>query len=107
MSKFNKMVVEVKDSQQSEALQKHLFKQGYFWRYGENNSPRFTDAKFIYTENDGTMLYGDMGDTQGYEVFELETESVVQVKSLQPKVFVTLEGKYSKQELQKILSEMA
>jgi len=48
--------------QQSEILQKELFKMGYAWLLYQDNELRFTKKPYLFWETDKAITYADKGE---------------------------------------------
>ena len=56
MLKFSKGKIEVTSPEHSAYVQEKLFELGYYW-YGGLKTPQYTDARFLFTDNHGSITY--------------------------------------------------
>lgn len=100
---FKAMKIRIKDEQHSRLVQETLFEAGYRWSYG-NEEFRHTDKAFIYTEDNGYLLHGNL--IGGFNADKSEEVELITTYSFKPVDQEAKRKREEKEALEKNVAEM-
>ena len=98
---FKAMKIRIKDEQHSRLVQEALFEMGYGW---PEQVVSYTNKAFIYTEDSGCLLHGNL--IESFNAEEAEEAELVTTYSFKPVDQEAKRKAAEKEALQKNVAEM-